>query len=165
MNLFYSPHIEGDTFELDKKESKHAVRVLRLGVGDAVQLVDGKGGWFDAVIEDDNPVKCRMKITAHSPDHKPLPYSLHLAVSPTKNMDRYEWFLEKATEIGITEITPLMCHRTERKQVKPERLERILVSAMKQSLRAYKPVLHEATSLAEFMGKEYPDTKGVAHLG
>ena len=163
MNLFYTPHIEGDIFELDEKESKHSVRVLRLGIGDSVNLVDGKGGWYEAVIEDDNPRRCRMKIKSHTPDHQPLSYHLHLAISPTKSMDRFEWFLEKSTEIGITRITPLMCHRTERKQVKTERLERIIISAMKQSLKAYKPQLDQPVAFSDFLARDPGGTKGIAH--
>ncbi len=163
MHLFYIPHIEGDIFELDEQESKHSVRVLRLGIGDSVNLVDGKGGWYEAVIEDDNLRRCRMKIKSHTPDYQPLSYELHLAVSPTKNMERYEWFIEKATEIGVTSITPLMCHRTERKQVKTERLERIIISAMKQSLKAYKPQLNQPVVFADFLALEHGGTKGIAH--
>ncbi len=163
MNLFYSPHIEGDTYELDEKESKHSVRVLRLGIGDGVVLVDGRGGWYEAAIEDDHPRRCKLKILSHKPNYLPLLYGLHLAVSPTKNMDRFEWLLEKATEIGITEITPLICHRTERKLVKMERLERILVSAMKQSLKAFKPTLHSPVPLDQFLIRETDGVKGIAH--
>jgi 16S rRNA (uracil1498-N3)-methyltransferase len=164
MNLFYSPHISGDSFTLDEAESKHAVRVLRLRTGDTLYLVDGRGGWFEAAIQEDHPKACRLTILSHIPDYKPLPYHLHLAVSPTKNMDRFEWFLEKATEIGISEITPLRCHRTERSRINHERLERILVSAMKQSLKAYKPVLNEVTTLGTFLAKDRVGTLGIAHL-
>ncbi|MDX2430259.1 MAG: RsmE family RNA methyltransferase, partial [Bacteroides sp.] len=143
MHLFYTPQIEGDTFQLEEQESKHAIRVLRLLRGDAVVLVDGLGGWYDAVIVDDHPKRCSLVIKSHTKDYQALPYKLHMAVAPTKNMDRFEWFLEKATEIGVSEITPLICQRSERKHVKTERLDRILVSAMKQSLRAYKPVLND----------------------
>lgn len=163
MNLFYTPCIEGDIYELDEAESKHAVRVLRMRTGDPVALVDGKGGWYEAHIEEVHPKRCSLKIISHTADYQPLTYGLHLAVSPTKSMERFEWFLEKATEIGITEITPLLCHRTERIRVNQERLERILVSAMKQSLRAYKPTLHPAISLVEFVNKEREGTRGIAH--
>lgn len=148
---------------LDEPESKHAIRVLRLETGDRVVLVDGKGGWYNAVIHDDHPKRCLLLIESFEKDYAPLDYGLHVAVSPTKNMDRFEWFLEKATEIGITEITPLMTQRSERKQVKPDRLERILVSAMKQSLKAYKPVLHEACTLENFLSVDRPGVKGIAH--
>jgi 16S rRNA (uracil1498-N3)-methyltransferase len=163
MHLFYTPHISGETHELDEQESKHAVRVLRLVQGDGVILVDGAGGWYEAVVREDHPKRCLLEVRSHTPGYKPLPYHLHLAISPTKNMDRFEWFMEKATEIGISEITPLLCHRTERKQVKPERLDRILVSAMKQSLRAFKPVLSEPVQLNDFLKRDVPGTRGIAH--
>jgi len=163
MNLFYSPKIEGELFELDEMESKHAVRVLRLGIGDRIVLVDGLGGWFEATIEDDHPKRCKLRILTRTTNYKPLAYGLHLAVSPTKNMDRYEWFLEKSTEIGITEITPLICHRSERKQVKMERLEKILISAMKQSLKAFKPTLHPPLHLEDFLIRKADGIKGIAH--
>jgi len=163
MNLFYSFKIEGELFELDEMESKHAVRVLRLGIGDRIVLVDGLGGWFEATIEDDHPKRCKLKILTRTTNYKPLTYGLHLAVSPTKNLDRYEWFLEKSTEIGITEITPLICHRSERKQVKMERLEKILISAMKQSLKAFKPTLHPPLHLKDFLTRKADGIKGIAH--
>ena len=163
MNLFYSPHIDEDILELDEKESKHSVRVLRLRKGDRVHLVDGTGGWYEAAIEDDHPRHCRLRILTRTPDHQPLPYALHLAISPTKSADRFEWFLEKATEIGISEITPLLCQRTERTRLHIDRLERIIISAMKQALRAYKPVLHEPATLSDFASLERPGTKGIAH--
>ncbi|MCK4880512.1 MAG: 16S rRNA (uracil(1498)-N(3))-methyltransferase [Bacteroidales bacterium] len=163
MHLFYNPHIQGDSFELEEQESKHAIRVLRLVRGDRVIMVDGKGGWYEAVIIDDHPKRCRLHVESHTPGYHPLPYSLHLAVAPTKNLDRFEWFLEKATEIGITEITPLICVRSERKQVKTERLERILVSAMKQSQKAFKPILHNPVSMEEFMKRNRQGTLGIAH--
>lgn len=163
MSLFYSPRVTEDFAELDEKESGHAVRVLRLRTGDAVNLVDGKGGWYEAVIEEDHPKRCRLKILSRVPDHHPLPYSLHLAISPVKNTDRFEWFLEKATEIGISEITPLLCHRTERTRINTGRLERIIISAMKQSLKAYKPTLHPLTPLTEFVASDHGGTLGIAH--
>lgn len=163
MNLFYSPHIQGDTHLLEEQESKHAIRVLRLQKGAQVVLVDGLGGWHEAIIEEDHPKRCLLRIQSSKQNHQPLGYELHLAVSPLKNPERFEWFLEKTTEIGITEITPLICHRSERKQVKRDRLERILVSAMKQSLKAYKPVLHEAMAFGEFIRQEHGGTRGIAY--
>lgn len=163
MNLFYTPSIDGESHVLDESESKHAVRVLRLVRGDQVVLVDGRGGWYEASIEEDHPKRCSLRIQSHTPEYHPLPYHLHLALSPTKNMERFEWFLEKATEIGISEITPLICHRSERRQVKPERLERILVSAMKQSLKAYKPILNPILQLEDFLAHDREGSKGIAH--
>ncbi len=163
MNLFYNPHIKGETVELEEHESKHAIRVLRLKKGDPVALVDGKGGWYEAEVADDHPKKCRLLISSHTPDYQPLPYNLHLAISPTKSMERFEWFLEKSTEIGISEITPLICHRSERVRMNPERLERIIVSAMKQSLRAYKPILHPLQTFTEFLNEKRKGITGIAH--
>ena len=163
MHLFYNPHIQGDSFELEEQESKHAIRVFRLVRDDRVILVDGRGGWYEAAIIDDHPKRCKLQILSYTPDYRPLSYSLHLAVAPTKNLDRFEWFLEKATEIGISEITPLICRRSERRQVKYERLEKILVSAMKQSLKAYKPKLNNPVSMEEFLRTDQQGTLGIAH--
>ena len=149
--------------ELDERESKHAVRVLRLKKGDIVHLVDGRGGWFQTRLAEDHPKRCLLQVVSHIPDYQPLPYHLHVAISPTKSMDRFEWFLEKATEIGISEITPLLCHRTERTRINPERLERILVSAMKQSLRAYKPLLNTPSSVERFITENRNGILGIAH--
>ncbi len=163
MHLFYSPHIQGDSFVLEEQESKHAIRVLRLGRGDRVILVDGKGGWYEAIIIDDHPKRCCLKIENRTEAYQTLPYRLHLAVAPTKNLERFEWFLEKATEIGLTEITPLICRRSERRQLKQERLEKILVSAMKQSLKAYKPLLNNPLTVEEFLKTEREGSLGIAH--
>ena len=163
MHLFYTPDIDGNSYNLDEQESKHAIRVLRLGRGDEVILVDGRGTWYKARISEDNPKSCILDIYSVKEDYLPLPYQLHIAISPTKNNDRFEWFLEKATEIGISGITPLLCQRTERNRLKTARLERILVSAMKQSLRAFKPVLHEPLSLKEFLSRPSGGSKCIAH--
>ncbi len=163
MHLFYTPEITGDTHVLEEQESKHAIRVLRLKVGDTVILIDGIGGWYEARIEGEHPKACVFSIISHSNNYKPLPYQLHIAISPTKNMDRFEWFLEKATEIGISRITPLICKRSERKQLKMDRLDRILVSAMKQSLKAFKPVLSDPVSILQFLKQKQEGTLGIAH--
>ena len=163
MNVFYTPEIDENQVELDEQESRHAVRVLRLKTGDEVRLVDGRGGWYTAEIIDSGSRNCQLKIITYTPDYHPLPYHLHIAISPTKSMDRFEWFLEKATEIGISEITPLICRRTERSRVNLERLERIIVSAMKQSLRAFKPVLHPPAAMEEFIRQEREGLRGIAH--
>lgn len=151
--LFYTPLLYPglDTFLLDEAESKHAVRVLRLGEGDPVQLVDGRGGLYEAVIREPNPKRVVLSVLSVEENYQPLPYRLHLAVAPTKNMDRFEWFLEKATEIGIHEITPLICARSERREVKLERLSKVAVSAMKQSLKAFLPVIHGPVRFSDFL--------------
>jgi len=163
MHLFYNPQEQGEQFYLEEQESKHAIRVLRLARGDKVIVVDGRGGWYEASIADDHPKRCILKIENSIQAYQPLPYSLHLAVAPTKNLDRFEWFLEKATEIGISEITPLICRRSERRQLKMERMEKILVSAMKQSLKAYKPTLNKPTNFEEFLGAARKGSLGIAH--
>lgn len=163
MHLFYTPDIKGDTHLLEEHESKHAIRVLRLKKGDLVILIDGAGGWYEAMIYDENPKACLLSITSYTENYQPIPYQLHIAISPTKNMDRFEWFLEKATEIGISRITPLVCQRTERKVVKTDRLDRILVSAMKQSLKAFKPVLWEPVQMDQFLRQEQNGVLGIAH--
>ncbi len=164
MNLFYTPQIEGNIHNLDEQESKHAVRVLRLVKG----RWGHSGGWNGRMVQccdhrGPSQAMCAGNYSHTLLNYNRLPYHLHMAISPTKNMDRFEWFLEKATEIGISEITPLMCHRTERKQVKQERLERILVSAMKQSLKAYKPLLSAPVQMTDFLKRDRGGTRGIAH--
>ena len=166
MQLFYNPNISKTTKEVtfDKEESRHIVKVLRMKEGDAFKITNGKGSFFDAEITSANPKGCLVKILSEE-TQQPLPYQLHLAVAPTKLNDRYEWFLEKATEIGISEITPIICDHSERKTIKPERYEKILQSAMKQSLKAYLPVLNKAISFKDFIAseKEVDASKFIAH--
>jgi len=165
MQLFYAPDLTlNDTqFLFDKEESRHIVKVLRRNVGDELTLTNGKGYFFEATIESSNPKKCSVKISrTHQQD--PPAYKLHLAVAPTKLNDRYEWFLEKATEIGVTEITPIICDHSERKVIKADRYEKIIISAMKQSLKAYKPILNEAISFQDFLASEKDtNAKYIAH--
>lgn len=171
MQLFYNPNISSPDSDRDatevtfnKEESRHIIKVLRMEEGDSFKITNGKGSFFDAEIKNANPKACLVKILSEE-TQKPLPYQLHLAVAPTKLNDRYEWFLEKATEIGISEITPIICDHSERKIIKPERYEKILQSAMKQSLKTYLPILNEAVSLKDFLNSEnsYDDIKCIAH--
>lgn len=171
MQLFYNPDItefDGNdalkTLSLDKEESRHIVKVLRMKAGDTFKITNGKGSFFDAEILFANPKNCEVKIIAEE-KQEPLAYQLHLIIAPTKLNDRYEWFLEKATEIGVTEITPIICDHSERKVIKMERYEKILQSAMKQSLKAYLPVLNEAISFQDYINsqKHSEDLKFIAH--
>ena len=166
MQLFYNPNISDNAKEvtLDKEESRHIVKVLRMKESDTFKITNGKGSFFSAEIISANPKSCLVKIISQEKQN-PLPYQLHLAVAPTKLNDRYEWFLEKATEIGISEITPIICDHSERKTIKPERYEKILQSAMKQSLKAYLPVLNEAVSYKDFIDskKSSEELKYIAH--
>ncbi len=155
MQLFYHPAISQSTKELtfDKEESRHIIKVLRMKENDTFKITNGKGSFFSAEIINANPKGCFVKIISEEVQ-QPLPYQLHLAVAPTKLNDRYEWFLEKATEIGISEITPIICDHSERKTIKPDRYEKILQSAMKQSLKAYLPILYEAVPFSDFVKNE-----------
>ncbi|QAA83013.1 16S rRNA (uracil(1498)-N(3))-methyltransferase [Aequorivita sp. H23M31] len=165
MQLFYNPNILDSEKQVtfDKEESKHIVRVLRMKEGDCFKITNGKGLIFEAEIISAQPKECIAQILSQE-ILEPMKYHLHLAVAPTKLNDRYEWFLEKATEIGISEITPLICDHSERKTIKLERYEKIIQSAMKQSLKAYIPTLNEVISFTDFMNSEFPKTmKFIAH--
>lgn len=163
MQLFYIPGISGNTVILDEAESKHAIKVLRLTQGSRVQIIDGKGGFYEAEITEAHPKKCRLTILDVQKETGKKNYQIHIAIAPTKNMNRFEWFLEKATEIGINEITPILCHHSERKTIKTERLEKILVAAIKQSVKAYLPKLNELTSFSEFIQNLEMKQKFIAH--
>ena len=151
MHLFYTPDIEGDIYTLNADESRHCVRVLRLGAGEAVSLVDGKGTWYEGVIERAEVRGCEIRITDRRELYGRRNFHLHLAVAPTKNIDRIEWMLEKCTEMGIDEITLLHAAHSERKVVKEERLEKVIVAAMKQSLKAYLPRLNPMTDFRQLV--------------
>jgi len=163
MQLFYIPEIKGSKVLLSPEESRHAVKVLRLSQGDAIQIVDGKGGFYQAEINDPNPKKCAINIRETNKKFGKRDFYLHLAIAPTKNIDRFEWFLEKATEIGVDEISPLISEHSERRVIKPERLEKILVAAMKQSVKAYLPKLNELKTFQDFMKQKFSGEKFIAH--
>jgi 16S rRNA (uracil1498-N3)-methyltransferase len=163
MHLFYVSDISDTEIILDETESKHAVRVLRLQNGNQVEIIDGAGGFYKAQITDANPKKCRLIIVESQKEFGKKDFHLHIAIAPTKNIDRFEWFLEKATEIGIDEITPLLTSHSERKVVNPERLEKILISAMKQSLKAYLPVLNNLTTFKELVINNKTENKYIAY--
>ena len=152
MHLFYVLELTPTTksIYLSEDESKHACRVLRLKINDEVSLLDGAGGVYSARIEEDNPKKCLLQILSVTQEIKPT-HEVHIAIAPTKNMDRIEWFVEKATEIGMTELTLIICDHSERKIVKTERLEKILISAMKQSKRTFIPKLNPIITFSEFI--------------
>ncbi|MBO5827969.1 MAG: 16S rRNA (uracil(1498)-N(3))-methyltransferase [Paludibacteraceae bacterium] len=161
--IFYAPAISESPF-LSEEESSHAVRVLRLDVGDRIELVDGIGNFYEAEIVFPHHKKCEVRILNKYENFNTFPYHLHIAIAPTKNMDRLEWFVEKATEIGISEITPLLCRYSERKVVKLERINKIIVSAMKQSKKSLLPQLNEMISFNDFIKKcEGHDNCFIAH--
>jgi len=162
MQLFYLENPK-DEITLSAEESKHATRVMRKKVGDILNFTDGKGGFHRAEMIIADTRKCRLKVVSSEQKEKQHNYHLHIAIAPTKNMDRFEWFLEKATEIGIDEITPIICSRSERKVIKTERGNRILLSGIKQSLKYHLPKLNEAISLNDFLIKNYQGDKYIAH--
>ncbi|MCK4677807.1 MAG: 16S rRNA (uracil(1498)-N(3))-methyltransferase, partial [Bacteroidales bacterium] len=155
MNLFYAPDLTSGVYHLNKDESRHCIKVLRLNTGDALHITNGRGTLIEAKLIEPDPKKCIVEILNTQKKFGGKNYRLHIAVAPTKNISRFEWFLEKATEIGIDEITPLICEHSERKVVKPERLEKILIGAMKQSLKAYLPVLNEAVNFSDFISQPF----------
>ena len=154
MQLFYAPDLNGSTYLLSPEESKHCTRVLRKSKGDEVLLTDGRGSLFETVLIDDAKDHCVVEVTRQIENYGKRPYRVHLAVAPTKNTDRYEWFVEKATEIGIDRIVPLVCEHSERISIKTERLERLAIAAMKQSLKTLLPEIATPTSFADLM-QEY----------
>jgi len=163
MNIFFTPDIAAKHYVLEESESKHCIKVLRHGKGDKLTLVDGKGGLFTAIITDPNPKKCAVEVVESSLEFEKRNFSLHIAIAPTKNTERLEWFLEKAVEIGVNEITPLLCDHSERKQINAERLEKVMVSAMKQSLKAYLPKLNNLTNFERLIKDASEQKKLIAH--
>ena len=150
MIQFYSPDI-ADSLTLPESDSGHAVRVLRLGLGDELQVIDGRGNLYDCRIVEPHPKRTRLEIVGIS-EH-PLPWSqqITVAVAPTKHLDRMEWLVEKLVEVGINRFIPVLTARSERKVIKRERLEKIAVSAMKQSLKAVLPQIDEMTPLRDIL--------------
>ncbi|MEZ2337445.1 16S rRNA (uracil(1498)-N(3))-methyltransferase [Mucilaginibacter sp. RCC_168] len=165
MHLFYTPDIAPShpQYFLSEEESKHAIRVLRLEVGSEVQLIDGRGGFYNAVIQDAHPKRTILSVTSVTTDFNKRNHYLHLAVAPTKNIERLEWFLEKATEIGIDEISLFISQRSERKEAKVDRLNKIITAAIKQSLKAYHPLLNEPVKLNELLTRPFSGQKFIAH--
>ena len=165
MQLFYNSEISTNTQQVtfDKTESRHIVRVLRKNEGDNIYITNGLGQLFTSEILIANDKKCLVKITNIEHYKKPWNYYLHIAIAPTKLNDRFEWFLEKATEIGIDGITPIICEHSERKVVKPERLEKIIHSAAKQSLKYHFPKLNEPITFNQFINSEFSGQLFIAH--
>ncbi len=157
MQLFFTTDIRGNLAYFDETESRHLTQVLRRKEGDSVQFTDGQGQLFLGEIIEVGKRNCVVAIKETTTNFEARPFRLHMAIAPTKNMDRFEWFLEKATEIGIDEITPLICKRSERTVVKTERLKGVLASAMKQSLKAYLPKMNEAVDFQQFMKQTFAE--------
>ena len=157
MEVFYSRSFTGGSCTLDPEESGHCVRVLRHREGDEIYVIDGEGTLYTCVLTDASPKEAVARIVKEEPDWGAHPYFLQMAVCPTKNLDRYEWFAEKATELGLDEIVPVIGDHSERKVFRPERLRRILLSASKQSLKGAVPAVAEPVSVREFITASSPD--------
>lgn len=151
MHQFYQPELQNGLLELSEEEARHAVRVLRLNSGDVIEVSDGRGVRAKAELVEVSKRVCSFRILEHTTEVEPiLP---KVAIAPTKNIDRFEWFLEKAVEIGVSEICPILCSNSERRILKSDRSEKILLAAMKQSQRNWLPKLHELTSYSEFIAQ------------
>lgn len=162
MQIFFTEHIDGTTAALTGDEAGHCSRVLRKQVGDELFITDGIGSLYTGIISQISKKEVALEQLSMV-EKQPARSGLTVAIAPTKSMDRFEWFLEKATEIGISEIIPIRTKRSERKVVKPERCEKIVMAAVKQSKNLHKPILRELTSFAEFLKMDLPEQKFIAH--
>lgn len=166
MQLFYDPNLQAGPHELRDEEARHAFQVLRKRVGDSLDLIDGKGAWYQADVTDISKRSCLLEVREIRREAQRAKHELTLFVAPTKNIDRFEWILEKATEIGVDRIQPILTEHSERKRIRTDRLERILESAMKQSLRAWLPELGELLPFREALEQSpAQDLRLLAYLG
>lgn len=163
MQLFYVPDLVPPVATLSEEESRHCVRVLRMERGDTVYITDGRGDLFCCRIIDADPRGCRAEVVSVRHDFERPPYRLTLAVAPTKNAERYEWFLEKATEVGLSRVIPLETQHSERRVFRPARAEKVLTAAMKQSIKAFRPELSTLTSFREAASMPFEGRKFIAH--
>lgn len=162
MQLFYAPHIATNPI-LSAEESGHAVRVLRLNEGDEIRITDGNGSFYQAVIVHAHPQHCRVRVDKTEQQSPLWPFHIHIAIAPPKQIDRMEWFVEKATEIGIDAITCLHCRFSERREINTTRVEKVMISAMKQSLKARLPRLTGMTAFHDFINQPFSGSKFIAH--
>jgi 16S rRNA (uracil1498-N3)-methyltransferase len=162
MQIFYVPGITGKTCLMDENNSRHSIRVLRMTKGDRLKLVDGNGNLYEGIISDPDPSGCMVTITSVLRDFEKRGYRMHIAISPIKNQERFEWFIEKSVEIGVDEITPVICRNTEKPGIKKDRINNIIIAAMKQSLKAYIPSLNEPVAFSEFINSDHSGTKMIA---
>ncbi len=167
-SIFYIPDLPeqieiSSRLTLPESESQHAIRVLRMQAGEYVTVVDGRGNAFDCVITTPHHKRCELQVQDVTRDCGKRPFHLHVAFAPTKLNERTEWFLEKATEIGCEEFTPLLTEHSERKELKLERMDKIIIAAMKQSHKAFKPILHPMTSFDTFINSFHSPQAFIAH--
>jgi 16S rRNA (uracil1498-N3)-methyltransferase len=164
MNLFYDPDINGQFYSLNKEESRHIAKVLRKKEGDIIHFTDGKGWFYETVITEIGARDCSVEILKKYEGNDKRSFKIHIAIAPTKNNDRLEWFLEKSTEIGIDEISPIICDHSERKVIKKERLEKVITSAVKQSLKSFHPKLNNQISFKDFLKQDLSGQKFIAYI-
>ena len=162
MHRFYCPDI-ADTLTLGEEDSKHCVKVLRMGEGDTIEVVDGNGTLYTCRITMAHPKRCAVEVTERMQQPPHWGHRIVLGVAPTKNLDRIEWLVEKCVEMGVDRIIPLRCHNSERTVLKTERLKKIMVSAMKQSLKATLPLLDEMTPVAQVLAEPFEGTRCIAY--
>lgn len=162
MNLFYQPNFQ-EISALTDEEAFHAAKVLRVRTGETIRVTDGIGHWFEGIVEKSDPRRCVVRIL-HQETIPPRPYFIELIVAPTKNLDRMEWLVEKATEMGVDKFSFVYTAHSERRVIKLERLHKIAVSAMKQSLQAHLPELVEVSNFGEYVTKNKAQQKFIAHL-
>lgn len=160
---FFLAEVKDGTAYLHADEVRHATKVLRKQPGDDISVIDGAGSLYRCRIERATKSSVQAVVLNESKNFGAFPYELHVAIAPTKNIDRFEWFLEKATEMGVTSIYPILTKHSERKVIKPERLQKILVSATKQSLKGQIPVLHPLLRWTEFLAKPFEGDRFIAH--
>lgn len=163
MHLFYTPDIKETTYTLNEQESKHCIKVLRLNEADKINLIDGIGNFYVAEITHPHQKKCRIKVLEKTENYSKLNYNLTIAIAPTKNNDRLEWFCEKATEIGIHKIAPFTSFNSERRNIKQDKFEKTIISAIKQSYKAFKPEFTELTKFSKLIEQEFNGKKFIAH--
>jgi len=163
MQIFYASDISTGYHTLDEKESRHLIRVLRLRKGTPVRLIDGKGNLYEGIIHNPDPKGCIISIVSVIKNFERREYRLHIAISPLKNPERFEWFVEKSVEIGIDEITPLICKNTEKPGIRMERINSIIISAMKQSVKSTITVLNEPCGFTDFTDRVFPGIRMIAH--
>ena len=162
MQLFYAPDIES-TNTLPEGESQHCIKVLRLNQGDTINITNGKGKLFKAEISNPHPKHCEVIILESQKFDTSWGCKIEIAIAPTKNIDRIEWFTEKCVEMGIDTISPINCRYSERKEIKSERIEKVIISAMKQSLKFTKPILSEMVKFNDFVKRPFDGKKYIAH--
>jgi len=163
MQIFYAPDIAGSEYTLDENESRHCIRALRMKAGSELTIIDGKGSIYSAVILKPDAKACIVSVTGRINDLQKRDYRLHIAISPLKNPDRFEWFIEKSVELGVDEITPLICDNTEKPGIRKDRLQNLIISAMKQSLKSTLPALGDPCSFMDFIKTHRQDFRMIAH--